>query len=121
MTFHEKKFSFIALYYLVAITVDWFREHIESWKAAGRGEELHEDKADGKTCFSGQIALGLRMKSATPLQLCMAIFRCWRKNSRNLRKATAMLDELMRANQIILTFSLSADPGMQSAAAATGA
>jgi two-component system sensor histidine kinase AtoS len=108
MTFHEAEvFPFIALYYLVAITVDWFREHIEKLeRQLAEIEELHErTRQMEKLALAGQIALGIAHEIRNPITVVHGYLQVLAQKQPELEESYGlMLDELMRANQIISDF-----------------
>ncbi|MDW7650108.1 MAG: ATP-binding protein [Bacillota bacterium] len=103
-------FPFIAMYFLVAITVDWFRENIERLKEQiEENKRLHEQTRHmEKLVLAGEIAAGIAHEIRNPLTVVQGYLqlmdsRC--KNQCNSPESYRLiLDELRRANQIISEF-----------------
>ncbi|HZK24176.1 MAG TPA: ATP-binding protein [Oscillospiraceae bacterium] len=115
ITFKEAEiFPFIALYFLVAITVDLFSEHIEKLeKQLVEIEQLHETTRQmEKLALAGQIAAGIAHEIRNPITVVHGYLQLLTSKQPVVdENYQLMLDELKRANQIITDFLRFSRPG----------
>lgn len=103
-------FPFIAVYFLIAITVDWFRENIEALrKQLVENEELHaQTRRMEKLALAGEIAAGITHEIRNPLTVIQGYVQLLEQNcdgeggDRDVYQL--VLDEIKRTNQIISDF-----------------
>jgi signal transduction histidine kinase len=116
-------FPFITMYFLVAITVDWFRKNIERLQEQlVENKRLHNQARHmEKLALAGEIAAGIAHEIRNPLTVVQGYIQLISaKCPRNCDYSTdftftLLLDELKRTNQIIsdfLRFSRPSDPCM---------
>lgn len=103
-------FPFIAVYFLIAITVDWFRENIEVLrKQLVENEELHaQTRRMEKLALAGEIAAGITHEIRNPLTVIQGYVQLLEQNctgeSGERDVYQLVLDEIKRTNQIISEF-----------------
>lgn len=101
-------FPFIAVYFLIAITVDWFRENIEALrKQLVENEELHaQTRRMEKLALAGQIAAGITHEIRNPLTVIQGYVQLLEQNCEDGERDMyqLVLDEIKRTNQIINEF-----------------
>lgn len=116
-------FPFITMYFLVAITVDWFRKNIERLQEQlVENKRLHNQARHmEKLALAGEIAAGIAHEIRNPLTVVQGYIQlisaeCPRNCDYSADFTfTLLLDELKRTNQIIsdfLRFSRPGDPCM---------
>ena len=116
-------FPFITMYFLVAITVDWFRKNIERLQEQlVENKRLHNQARHmEKLALAGEIAAGIAHEIRNPLTVVQGYIQlisaeCPRNCDYSADFTfTLLLDELKRTNQIIsdfLRFSRPSDPCM---------
>lgn len=103
-------FPFIAMYFLVAITVDWFRENIERLREQlAENEQLHQQaRRMEKLTLAGEIAAGIAHEVRNPLTVVQGYIqlissKC-NKQCDTEETFTILQEELKRANNIISDF-----------------
>ncbi|MCR3922057.1 MAG: ATP-binding protein [Firmicutes bacterium] len=110
ITFEQGEiFPFVALYFLVAITVDWFREHIETLKKQLlENERLHEQTRHmEQLALAGEIAAGIAHEIRNPITVVHGYIQLLGTRHKELNESepfALVLDELKRANRIISEF-----------------
>jgi signal transduction histidine kinase len=103
-------FPFIAVYFLIAITVDWFRENIEALRRQlVENEELHaQTRRMEKLALAGEIAAGITHEIRNPLTVIQGYVQLLEQNcdgeSGERDVYQLVLDEIKRTNQIITEF-----------------
>lgn len=103
-------FPFISLYFLIAITVEWFRENIERLKRQLEENKKLHDQAQHmeKLALAGEIAAGIAHEIRNPLTVIQGYLQLITGRCKKLCNSedafTLLLDELKRANQIIADF-----------------
>jgi signal transduction histidine kinase len=101
-------FPFIAVYFLIAITVDWFRENIEALrKKLVENEELHaHTRRMEKLALAGEIAAGITHEIRNPLTVIQGYVQLLEQNCESSEQDVyqLVLDEIKRTNQIISDF-----------------
>ncbi len=103
-------FPFIAVYFLIVITVDWFRQNIETLrKQLAENEELHaQTRRIEKLALAGEIAAGITHEIRNPLTVIHGYVQLLEKKcpkeSGSEEIFKLILEEIKRTNQIITDF-----------------
>lgn len=102
-------FSFLTIYFLIAITVDWFRDNIEKLqRKIAENEQLHEQTRHmEKLAMAGEIAAGIAHEIRNPLTVVQGYIQLMGQKSRGCEYEeiyALVLEEIRRANQIISDF-----------------
>jgi signal transduction histidine kinase len=103
-------FPFISLYFLVAISVDWFRENIERLKdQLDENKRLQEQARHmEKLALAGEIAAGIAHEIRNPLTVVQGYLQLMstkcQKRCNNEESYDLLIDEIKRANHIISDF-----------------
>ncbi len=103
-------FPFLALYFLVAVTVDWFRNNYEDLKKQNeRNRQLYEQAQQlDKLALAGEIAAGIAHEIRNPLTVVhgyvqlLALKKIEEGNRQEI--FSLILDEIMRTNKILNDF-----------------
>jgi signal transduction histidine kinase len=104
-------FSFFTIYFLIAITVDWFRDNIEKLqRKITENEQLHEQARHmEKLALAGEIAAGIAHEIRNPLTVVQGYIQLMGQKSREQNSEfgeiyALVLEEIRRSNQIISDF-----------------
>ncbi|MCW3489329.1 two-component system sensor histidine kinase NtrB [Dethiobacter alkaliphilus] len=103
-------YPFVAMYFIIVITVNWFRENIERLKEQlVENERLHQQARHmEKLMLAGEIAAGIAHEVRNPLTVVQGYIqlisaKC-KKQCNSEQSFSLLLDELKRANDIISDF-----------------
>jgi signal transduction histidine kinase len=103
-------FPFLAIYFLIAITVDWFRNNYEDLKRQNaRNQELYEQAKNlDKLALAGEIAAGITHEIRNPLTVVHGYVQLLslKASADESRQEiySLILDEINRTNEIISDF-----------------
>jgi signal transduction histidine kinase len=100
-------FPFLAVYFLIAVAVDWLRESYEKLeKQMERNQQLYEQARNiEKLAVAGEIAAGITHEIRNPLAVVHGYLQILRhRHGQEADTYSLLIEELNRANQIISDF-----------------
>lgn len=102
-------FPFIAMYFMVAITVDWFRGNIERLRLQlTENDRLHAHARHmEKLALAGEIAAGIAHEIRNPLTVVQGYIQLLAQDCQTARESDVyktVIGEIRRSNQIIAEF-----------------